>query len=129
MTRRRVLCGLLLASVVLACFAGWLWVTAPRVTRERFEQVKKGMSQQQVIRTVGRSWESMEGGKPPTNVAFIPGGRYPERWWWATDDRLCQLMVEFDDAGTAVEVEIHVRSVPLPKPPTLIEEIRRWLGL
>jgi hypothetical protein len=31
MTRRRLLCGLLLASVVLACFVGWLWIgTAPR---------------------------------------------------------------------------------------------------
>ena len=54
MTRRRVLFGLLLASVVLAYFAGWLWMASgPRVTRERFEQVKKGMSREEVIRIVG----------------------------------------------------------------------------
>jgi hypothetical protein len=28
MTRRRILCGLLLASAVLACFAGWLWMAS-----------------------------------------------------------------------------------------------------
>src|SRR5262249_10623747 len=51
MTRRRVLCGLLLASAVLACFAAWLViVSGPRVTRERFERVKEGMSREEVIR-------------------------------------------------------------------------------
>jgi hypothetical protein len=44
MTRRRLLCGLL-ASAVLACFAGWLVMSSgPRVTRKRFEQVKEGMT-------------------------------------------------------------------------------------
>jgi hypothetical protein len=52
MTRRRLLCGLLLASVVLACFAGWLWMAK---ARPRFELVKKGMTREEVIRTVGRS--------------------------------------------------------------------------
>jgi hypothetical protein len=48
MTRRRVLCGLLLASTVLACFAGWLWVVSARkVTREQFRQVREGMSREE----------------------------------------------------------------------------------
>jgi hypothetical protein len=41
MTRRRVLCGLLLASVVLACFAGWLvMASGPRVTAARFDLIQ-----------------------------------------------------------------------------------------
>jgi hypothetical protein len=44
MTRRRLLCGLLLASTVLACFAGWLWITSVRhLTMARFEKVKEGI--------------------------------------------------------------------------------------
>jgi outer membrane protein assembly factor BamE (lipoprotein component of BamABCDE complex) len=54
MIRRRLLCGLLLLSAVLACFVGWLWIASrPRVTRERFGQVKEGMTREEVIRTVG----------------------------------------------------------------------------
>jgi hypothetical protein len=56
MTRRRVLFGLLLASAVLTCFAGWLWIASrPRVSLARFEQVKQGMTREEVIRTVGGS--------------------------------------------------------------------------
>jgi hypothetical protein len=54
MTRRRVLCGLLLLSAVLACFAGWLWVESrPRATLELAEQVKDGMTRDEVVRKVG----------------------------------------------------------------------------
>jgi hypothetical protein len=54
MTRRRVLCGLLLLSAVLVCVVGWLWMTSgPRVTTERFLKVTEGMSRERVIRTVG----------------------------------------------------------------------------
>ena len=50
MTRRRVLCGLLLLSAVLACFAGWLWIDSrPRLTRVQFKQVKEGMSREEAI--------------------------------------------------------------------------------
>jgi hypothetical protein len=119
MTRRRVLFGLLVASVVLACFAG-LWIASrPRVTRERFEQVKKGMSREEVIRTVGG---------PPWN--YVPGSTdyqplpYPGQDWWLGVD--AWLMVQFDADDTAILVTV-VDDVP--RPPTLTERIRRWLGL
>src|SRR5262249_846076 len=55
MARRRALCGLLLASAVLACGVGWLWmVSRYPVSRARFEQVRVGMTRDEVIRTVGR---------------------------------------------------------------------------
>src|SRR5262245_31435410 len=91
MTRRRLVCGLLLASAVLACFAGWLWmVSRPRVTRERFEQVKEGMSREEVIRTVGGP----------------PRGRFKafDLDLWFCDD--AHLHVRFDDADSATFVEV-----------------------
>jgi len=118
MTRRRVLCGLLLASAVLACFAGWLWMASgPRVTRARFEQVKKGMSRQEVIRIVGG---------PPSDYAlaerYVAGGiarlRYDE---WLCDDG--QLLVLFDDADTATDVIVNEF-----EPLTLTDQIRLWLA-
>jgi outer membrane protein assembly factor BamE (lipoprotein component of BamABCDE complex) len=130
MTRRRVLFGLLLVSVVLACFAGWLWMARdPRVTRERFEQVKEGMSREEVIRKVGA---------PPGNYSDGLWSLYafgPERTWWVCDD--AALAVDFDDAGTATNVvvldphhDVHFSLSPrLPRAPTLTERIRRWLGL
>jgi hypothetical protein len=119
MTRRRVLCGLLLALAVLAGFAGWLWVTNGRkMTRARFEQVKEGMTREEVIRTVGG---------PPNDYAiaerYVAGGiarlRYDE---WLCDDG--QLLVLFDDADTATDVIVNEF-----EPLTLTDQIRLLLGL
>jgi hypothetical protein len=118
MTRRRLLCGLLLASVVLACFAGWLVIASgPRVSRARFERVKEGMSREEVIRTVGG---------PPGDYSSGPALSYPAAFSgyhrWLADDG--ELLVLFDVTDTAANV------VMLPgTQPTLTERIRRWLGL
>ena len=84
MTRRRVLCGLLLVSVVLACFTGWLWsVRRPRANPERFGQIKEGMSREEVIRIVGG---------PPFEIVDVPeAGRVD-----------CWLGEEADDAALYV---------------------------
>jgi hypothetical protein len=119
MTCRRVLCGLLLASAVLACFAGWLIIAnagnAGKVTRARFEQVKQGMSREEVIRTVGESPRM-----------YVEGLEY-----WSCDDGW--LLVEFDayDVATYANVgHLSLRPQEVPaEPPTLTERIRRWLGL
>jgi hypothetical protein len=130
MTRRRVLCGLLLASVVLACFAGWL-VSRPRVTRERFEQVKEGMSREAVIEMVGGPPGDYSRNHPLSLFAYAEAH---ERW--VCDD--AELVVHFDDADRAAEVlvldvRLDVRFYFDPrrraKPPTFTERIRRWLGL
>jgi hypothetical protein len=120
MTRRRVLCGPLFASVVLACFAGWLWATSgPRVTRARFEQVREGMSRDEVIRIVGG---------PPGYYSTLPSSYiqfcHLEHEKWFCDDGT--LLVRIDgDTATNVEVLAGVN----PGPPTLTQRIRRWLGL
>ena len=111
MTRRRLLCGLLQLLAVLACGAGVLWiVNAQNVTRARLDQVKKGMSREEVIRTVGG---------PPDSILG-------ERQSWLSQDRGSLLIVVFDDAETAVEV--FVLHSELGEPP-LSERIRRWLDL
>jgi hypothetical protein len=112
MTRRRALCGLLLASAVLACFGGWLWmVNGSRVRKERFEQVKKGMTRGDVIRIVG------------TRGADFARQMDYDRW--ICDDVL--FVVHYDDAGTVTKVA-STDDFYRP-PPTFTERIRRWLGL
>jgi hypothetical protein len=107
MTRRRALCGLLLASVVLACFAAWLWMANPRkLWWERISQVKKGMSREEVIRIMGR---------PPEKSRVPSNGEY-----WYCDDEF--LFVQFDNGGSCIGVWGQ-------QPPTLTVRIRRWLGL
>jgi hypothetical protein len=118
MTRRRLLLGLLLASALLACFAGWLWVTSgARSMRARFEQVKEGMSREEVIRTVG---------VPPGDYSSSGGWTHLEHGseQWSCDDGL--LLVQFNDDGSATEVRVFKTRAPSP---TLTERIRRWLGL
>jgi outer membrane protein assembly factor BamE (lipoprotein component of BamABCDE complex) len=112
MTRRRVLCGLLLLSALLACFASWLWVVNGRkMTRARFEQVREGMSREEVIRTVGAAPDSLQ-------------DNYNSVGWdyWRCDEAV--LIVRFDYTDTAIAVYVDDGS-----PPTLTERIRRWLGL
>jgi hypothetical protein len=122
MTRRRVLCGLLFASAVLACFAGWLWMASgPRVTMARFRRVKEGMSREEVIRTVG----GPPGDYTRDGNMYKPlKGLFVGFEGWGCDDGL--LLVAFDDGGTATRVVVGDNTI---EPPTLTERIRRWLGL
>ena len=123
MTRRRVICGLLLASAVLACFAGWFVIAnARRVTRSRFEQVKKGMTREEVIRTVGGPPGDYAG--RDVILSGFPGRSLDYETWVCADG---ELLVLFDDAGTATEVAVLDVEDPLG-PPTLTERIRQWLG-
>jgi hypothetical protein len=121
MTRLRLLCGLLLVSTVLVCGAGWLWIVNGRkMTLARFQQVKEGMSREEVIRTVG----GPPGDYSKGTVLQIGSG-LSDYQSWACDDG--DLFVRFDDADRATEVVIidpfYLQS------PTLTERIRRWLGL
>jgi hypothetical protein len=128
MTRRRLLCGLLLASALLVCFAGWLWVVSHlRVTMgARFEQVKKGMTREEVIRTVGGPPRDYSDGR----AWAWRDSRYPFRFegyqQWLCDEG--ELLVLFDAAGTAIDVRVQGVARDAG-PPTLTERIRRWLGL
>jgi hypothetical protein len=83
---------------VLACFAGWLWIAnARKMTRATFVQVTRGMTREEVIRTVG--------GLPGTTH-----GRYEE---WLCDDG--RLAIYFDDEGRADDAMVYALSRP-PSP-------------
>jgi hypothetical protein len=115
MTRRRLLCGLLLLSSVLACVAGWLVIASgPRVTWERFEQVKRGMTEEEVIRILG--------GPPSMMEMRSPGGDGTRDAVWRGDDDSV-LIVRFESDRVA---DFWLSEVT---PPTFTERIRRWLGL
>ena len=117
MTRRRLLCGLLLLSAVLACVGGWLSiVNAPNTTRARFERVKKGMSREEVRRTVGQPPGYYVGGQS------VPTRDAGDSYFWHFDDG--QMQVRFDYTDRAIDV-----LVTLPPDLTLTERLRRWLGL
>jgi hypothetical protein len=122
MTRRRLLFGLLLASLVLACFGGWLVMSSsPRVTMARFRRVKEGMSREEVIRTVG----APPGDYTRDGNMYRPlKGLFVGFEEWGCDDGL--LLVAFDDGGTATRVVLGDNTI---EPSTLTERIRRWLGL
>jgi hypothetical protein len=121
MTRRRLLCGLLVASAVLVCLAGWLVIASDRkMTRSRFEQVKKGMSPEEVIRTVGGP-PDYAGSRVIPHMGF---DRFGFDACWVCDE--AKLIVFFDDSGTAEATAIVDVSTP---PLTLTQRIRRWLGL
>jgi hypothetical protein len=113
---------MLLASAVLACGVGVLWLARrPGATRARLEQVKPGMSRDEVIEIVGG---------PPGNYssrrrAPFTGIKYVLHESWVFEDGL--LLVRFDDAGNAIDAV--VLDILYGRPPTLTERIRRWLGL
>jgi hypothetical protein len=130
MTRRRLLFGLLLLSVVVSGFAGWLWMASrPRVTRARFERVKVGMSLDEVVRTVGGlpgdygNWYVYTDGVRPPPFVRRPSP-YQE---WLCDDGC--LLVHFDNADMATDVDVSEVPRYVLRPLTRTERIRRWLGL
>src|SRR5262245_37213535 len=129
MNRRSLLFGLLLAVAVLTCFAGWLVIgNAHKPTRARFDNVKDEMSRQAVVRLVG-----------PPDVAASAGDGLFDYWLWDGG----QLRDYFDDeaglgtSSTSVVYDVDVWAYDEhpkcqwkpPRPPTLSQRIRRWLGL
>jgi hypothetical protein len=114
MTRRRVLCGLLLASAVLACTLlianGFRAMARQEQVRNRLTlEQAEGMTREELVRMVG----------PPDD----------------SDDNTCTyqlydrgrtLVVCFDEAGKVCIVDDS--GCGPSTPPALIGKIRRWLG-
>jgi outer membrane protein assembly factor BamE (lipoprotein component of BamABCDE complex) len=125
MTRRRILCGLLLASAVLACGVSVLLIAnARKMTRAKFEQVQVGMSRAEVIRTVGGPPGDYSNGGSLYYTVYLDLQTTDYQHWLSDDGHLA---VYFDDANTATNVV--VCDVPDFGPPTFTERLRRWLGL
>jgi hypothetical protein len=121
MSKRSVLLGIALSlASVLGLVAGLEYLSETRrVTRARFERVKKGMSFEQVVQIVGRQPGDYTTGR----YAILPHGiRYWKYKSWLCDEG--QLLVWFNEDGTAVDVV--VCDIDDFRPLTPIERLRRW---
>jgi hypothetical protein len=119
---------MLLASTLLACFSYWLWLPSTPSSgwaRARFAKVKKGMSREEVNRTVGLPSGNYLPGVPRTEKFGLEDN--PRKDWWIGDN--AYLIVEFDDTDTAIEVDLGQVGPPRPLTQRIRERIRRWLGL
>jgi hypothetical protein len=119
MKRRRVAVGLVVLALVAVVTIA-LWPRGTRPCRDTFEQVREGMTYDEVRTSVGA---------PPgvyTDREYLPllltgGGGGCERW--AADDG--QLIVWFDDHGRACRVAVHD---PEPDGRSWLDRFRARLG-
>jgi hypothetical protein len=132
MTRRRVLCGLLLASAVLAVLYLCLLTRASAgINKRGFDRIGVGMARTEV--------EAILGGPPsdygPGNVIFVPMnkpyeslvGDEPIQERWFADD--VAIIVTFNEQEQVLGKEMSHEVIRLQRtPPTLTERIRSWLG-
>src|SRR5690242_10910657 len=104
MTRRRALGCLALAMVFASSLAaGWVYLSDSRtITRQQLERVEKGMTRDQIVSIVGG---------PPGDyrsdycIQMPHGIRYSFYDHWLCDEG--ELLVCFDDQGTAIDVKIY----------------------
>lgn len=102
------------------------FVTRPYPCRATFEQVRVGMTRDEVYSTVGG----------PPGVYGVPNTyRYKDvlciHTWQAPDQGLAEdslLMVSFADGGR-VETATVLKAVTYQNAPPLLRRIRSWLGL
>jgi hypothetical protein len=122
MRRRRVIAGLAVLAVAVALIA--LWPRSPRKSLTTFQQVKPGMTREEVYTTVGG---------PPDRVELPPS----ERPWWAQGPEGLSLESGHWDAEDGSSLMVmwandgrvkfaHV--FPDPRPPFL-QRFRARLGL
>jgi hypothetical protein len=123
MKRRRVIVGLIVLALVVVV-AAVLWPRGPYPCRATFEQVRDGMSYDEVCATVGG---------PPGSYASGPFGASSHGYTtsrqvkqWTCDD--CRLVVVFStDGRTSFYVFVHAHLVPVD--PSPFARIRARLGL
>src|SRR5262245_1147464 len=118
MTRRRVIVGLVvLALIAAASFSP----RGPRPCRATFDQVREGMTLDQVAAIVGG---------PPGKYSdqyepfVLTGGRYPRAVYWVAHD--ATLIVWYDDDLVASSVLVEDS---LPDHRSALQRLRDWLGL
>lgn len=117
-TRLCIVAGVVAVGVAVIAF---VVLTPPRLSRERMEAVRVGMSRAEVVALVGEPGDyAGEYTRPDLENA---------RFYWAYEGWLCtdgHLVVRFDANGVAGNVEI-LDVVQLPRL-TLLQRIRTWLA-
>ena len=117
MRRRRVIAGLVVLAAAGATVVA-VWPRAPRPCLATFEQVREGMTRDEVIATVG--------GSPTT--APVPSlqqklGITVLRDEWRADDGMLRVVFDADNRAEFVAV------YALPRPKTRWGRLRANLGL
>jgi hypothetical protein len=110
MRRRRIIVGLGVLAVIVAAVT--FWPRGPRPCRATFEQVREGMTFEEVCATVGA---------PPHDPYEVIRSTPPAEYWYGSDTELC---VHFDPAGRADRVS--VKDFPNE---SAWSRLRDWLGL
>jgi hypothetical protein len=118
MSRRRVLVGLVVLAAV-ALITILLWPRAPRLSREKFQQVHEGMTDEEVWAKVGEQPRRQFSG-PLTAPGHSKS--YARADLWQSSD--VGLAVYYDDSGRAA----HVFVFEVIRPPAWAP-IRDRLGL
>jgi hypothetical protein len=126
MRRRRVIVGLVVLAMV-AVVAVIVWPRGPRPCRETFDQVRAGMTRDEVIATVGRSPDYLFGqywGWPQKEFA---DGRDSGAGWYTAE---ATYQVWFDRDGGACAVEALPANPDRPSDwDRFIDRLRARLGL
>jgi hypothetical protein len=122
MRHSRVVVGLIAVTVVSTA-AVLTWPRGPRPCRATFEQVREGMTYEEVIATVGAPPGDYSGGR--CIDGWIGGGSGSMGTYWTTTERV--LFVLFDSDGRAAAVRTWEPTL-LPDPP-LWTRLRFRLGL
>jgi outer membrane protein assembly factor BamE (lipoprotein component of BamABCDE complex) len=121
MRRRRVIAGLVVLAIVTVAAVA-LWPRGPRPCRATFEQVREGMTNDEVCATVGG---------PPGSYTdafyYVEIDSDAERLpsMWCADDAV--LAVDFGIDGRAVRIDLMEPDVFYR--PSLFDRLRARLGL
>jgi hypothetical protein len=116
MRRHRAVVGLVVVAVTVV-FAIAFWIRGPHPCRTTFEQVREGMTLDEVSATVGRP----PGIYTTRTQVYAVGGPNDCRQHWAADD--AEMIVHFGPDGRAFQVQV------LDPPPDYRGPVRRCLDL
>jgi hypothetical protein len=135
LTRRRLLICLLIATLLIVPVAGWVvWreITKPEPVRA-YERLRLGMTHEEVQTAIGAPQEDFdlpwgdltiirEIGLPSAHLRDLSGFATGDQWFW---DDFC-IWVVFDDRGQAVGLYLIDTG---NRPPSVLEQLRAWVGL
>jgi hypothetical protein len=115
----------LVVLALAATTAYVLWPRGPRPCRETFEQVREGMTYDEVCATVGGPPGDYTDGRSLVYRVSVSMYRFPDRELWAAEDST--LIVDFEDDGRSYRVLVS-DPVPVPRAP-LLDRLRARVGL
>jgi hypothetical protein len=127
MRRRQVIVGLAALAVAVAVVA--LWPRGPRPCRATFEQVRQGMTFEEVCAAVGSQPGDYTGGRSlGYTLSFVGSANMPDdeaHFVWATEDAFLSVWFYRGRVKSAYISDPHLR----PLPPSWPDRVWKRLGL